>query len=45
MDFASLEPLAGGWSGETFVARLDDGAGGQRQVVRIHARRQLFKQC
>lgn len=34
MDFASLAPLAGGWSGETFVAE----AGGQRQVVRIHAR-------
>ncbi len=35
MDFASLEPLEGGWSGETFVARV--GAG-ERQVVRIHAR-------
>ena len=34
MDFASLAPLAGGWSGETFLAE----AGGQRQVVRIHAR-------
>lgn len=31
----SLEPLAGGWSGETFVTE----AGGERQVVRIHARR------
>ena len=35
MDFASLEPLEGGWSGETFVARVGDG---ERQVVRIHAR-------
>lgn len=34
-DFASLEPLAGGWSGETFVAEV----AGRRQVVRIHARR------
>ncbi len=33
--FASLEPLAGGWSGETFVAEV----AGERQVVRIHARR------
>ena len=43
MDFASLEPLAGGWSGETFVARVGgvngvDGADVERQVVRIHAR-------
>ncbi|MCW2815333.1 MAG: putative kinase, aminoglycoside phosphotransferase family [Nocardioides sp.] len=37
MDFASLEPLAGGWSGETFVARVG-GPDGERQVVRIHAR-------
>ncbi|MBS45748.1 MAG: translation initiation factor IF-2 [Nocardioides sp.] len=29
-----LEPLAGGWSGETFLS----DAGGVRQVVRIHAR-------
>ena len=36
MDFASLEPLDGGWSGETFLARVGDG---ERQVVRIHARR------
>lgn len=35
MDFAALEPLSGGWSGETFVASLDTG---ERQVVRIHAR-------
>lgn len=35
MDFASLTPLAGGWSGETFVAEVGDGS---RQVVRIHAR-------
>ncbi|WP_323793591.1 phosphotransferase family protein [Nocardioides sp.] len=35
MDFASLEPLEGGWSGETFLARV---AGGDLQVVRIHAR-------
>lgn len=34
MDFASLAPLEGGWSGETFVAE----AAGERQVVRIHAR-------
>jgi aminoglycoside phosphotransferase (APT) family kinase protein len=34
MDFASLEPLAGGWSGQTFVA----DAGGERTVVRIYAR-------
>ncbi len=37
MDFASLEPLEGGWSGETFVARVGEGAD-ERQVVRIHAR-------
>lgn len=37
VDFASLEPLAGGWSGETFVARVG-GPAGERQVVRIHAR-------
>ncbi|CAN5145840.1 hypothetical protein BH09ACT12_BH09ACT12_34880 [soil metagenome] len=35
MDFASLEPLPGGWSGETFVARVGTG---ELQVVRIHAR-------
>jgi len=34
LDLASLEPLAGGWSGETFVAR----AAGERSVVRIYAR-------
>ena len=34
MEFASLEPLEGGWSGETFVA----DAGGERTVVRIYAR-------
>ena len=34
MDFASLEPLAGGWSGETFLGR----AGDERTVVRIYAR-------
>ena len=34
MDFASLTPIAGGWSGETFLAE----AGGERQVVRIYAR-------
>ncbi len=33
MDFASLTPLAGGWSGETFLAE----AAGERQVVRIYA--------
>ena len=33
MDFASLQPLEGGWSGETFVAE----AGGDRTVVRIFA--------
>ncbi|NYD41557.1 phosphotransferase family protein [Nocardioides panaciterrulae] len=34
MDLTSLEPLAGGWSGETFVAT----AAGERSVVRIYAR-------
>ncbi len=34
MDLSSLTPLAGGWSGETFVAEV----AGERQVVRIHAR-------
>ncbi len=34
MDLASLTPLAGGWSGETFVAE----AAGERTVVRIYAR-------
>lgn len=34
MDFGSLAPLEGGWSGETFLAEV----GGERQVVRIHAR-------
>ncbi|WP_028642402.1 phosphotransferase family protein [Nocardioides sp. URHA0020] len=33
MEFASLEPLEGGWSGQTFVA----DAGGERTVVRIYA--------
>src|SRR6478735_6048685 len=33
MDFASLQPLEGGWSGETFLAE----AGGDRTVVRIFA--------
>ena len=32
MDFADLRPLAGGWSGQTFVAQ----AGGERSVVRIY---------
>ena len=32
MDFASLTPLAGGWSGQTFLAEV----GGGRQVVRIY---------
>jgi aminoglycoside phosphotransferase (APT) family kinase protein len=32
MDFADLEPLAGGYSGQTFVA----DAGGERTVVRIY---------
>ncbi|MGA8255841.1 MAG: phosphotransferase [Nocardioides sp.] len=36
MEFGSLTPLEGGWSGETFVADL---AQGERAVVRIHARR------
>ena len=31
MEFASLEPLEGGWSGETFLA----DAGGDRTVVRV----------
>jgi aminoglycoside phosphotransferase (APT) family kinase protein len=34
VDFASMTPLAGGWSGETFLAE----AAGERQVVRIYAR-------
>ncbi|GEP32852.1 hypothetical protein NSZ01_06200 [Nocardioides szechwanensis] len=34
MDFSSLTPMPGGWSGETFLAE----AGGERQVVRIYAR-------
>lgn len=33
MDLASLEPLDGGWSGQTFVAQ----AAGERSVVRIYA--------
>lgn len=33
MDFASLHPLEGGWSGETFLAE----AGGERTVVRVFA--------
>ncbi|ANH40062.1 Phosphotransferase enzyme family protein [Nocardioides dokdonensis FR1436] len=33
--FVSLEPLEGGWSGETFVAE----AGGERTVVRIYSGR------
>ena len=32
MDFSSLSPLAGGWSGQTFVAQ----AGEDRSVVRIY---------
>lgn len=32
MDFSDLTPLAGGWSGQTFVAQ----AGGERSVVRIY---------
>jgi aminoglycoside phosphotransferase (APT) family kinase protein len=32
VEFASLEPLEGGWSGETFLAE----AGGERTVVRIY---------
>jgi aminoglycoside phosphotransferase (APT) family kinase protein len=35
VEFASLEPLDGGWSGETFVA----DAGGERTVVRIYGGR------
>ncbi len=34
MDLSSLTPLAGGWSGETFLAE----ATGERSVVRIYAR-------
>ncbi|HQR27256.1 MAG TPA: phosphotransferase [Nocardioides sp.] len=34
MDLASLRPLPGGWSGETFLAE----AAGERSVVRIYAR-------
>ena len=33
MDFASLTPLPGGWSGQTFLAE----AAGERHVVRIYA--------
>jgi aminoglycoside phosphotransferase (APT) family kinase protein len=33
VEFASLEPLEGGWSGQTFLAE----AGGERTVVRIYA--------
>ncbi|GEP37225.1 hypothetical protein NPS01_08880 [Nocardioides psychrotolerans] len=33
MDFASLTPLEGGWSGQTFLAE----AAGERHVVRIYA--------
>jgi aminoglycoside phosphotransferase (APT) family kinase protein len=33
MDLASLNPLSGGWSGETFVADV----AGERSVVRIYA--------
>ena len=32
MDFSDLTPLAGGWSGQTFLTR----AGGERSVVRIY---------
>jgi aminoglycoside phosphotransferase (APT) family kinase protein len=32
MDFGDLEPLAGGWSGQTFLAEL----AGERTVVRIY---------
>jgi aminoglycoside phosphotransferase (APT) family kinase protein len=32
VDLASLTPLTGGWSGETFLAEV----GGERQVVRIY---------
>ena len=32
MDFASLTPLAGGWSGQTYLAEV----AGERQVVRIY---------
>jgi len=34
MDLASLSPLTGGWSGETFLADM----AGERSVVRIYAR-------
>lgn len=34
LDFSALTPLAGGWSGQTFLAE----AGGERSVVRIYAR-------
>jgi aminoglycoside phosphotransferase (APT) family kinase protein len=37
--FASLTPLPGGWSGETFLAE----AAGERQVVRIYAGRGLSR--
>lgn len=34
MDFGSLSPLEGGWSGETFLAE----AGGEQSVVRLYTR-------
>ena len=37
MDLAAMTPLAGGWSGETFLAE----AAGERSVVRIYARPSL----
>ena len=36
-DFASLTPLPGGYSGETFLARTGGPGGGQRTVVRVYA--------
>ena len=37
MDLAAMTPLAGGWSGETFLAEV----AGERSVVRIYARPSL----
>ena len=37
MPFAALTPLAGGYSGETFLARTSDGTGGEQTVVRVYA--------
>ena len=35
--FAALTPLAGGYSGETFLAQTGEGSDAQRTVVRVYA--------